>query len=110
MYKLALLVLVVVVSGCEFSKDLNVENIKGYQFSLHDIQENCTVKRDGDQHLAINCKNDQLRPLMRGCEGQMTAGLEDPKFYCSGGLWMLNDICYIDMLDTSNGNLRCRKQ
>lgn len=97
-------------SACEFSKDLNVENIKGYEFSLFDIQEHCTVKRDGDKHLAISCAKKSLKPVIRGCEGQMTAGLEDPAFHCSGGLWVLNDICYIQMIDTQSGNVKCRKQ
>lgn len=97
-------------SACDLSNDLNVKNIKGYEFSLLDIQEFCTVKRDGDQHLAIHCAKDKLRPVMRSCEGQMAAGLKDPKFYCGGGLWELSKVCYVEMLDTHKGNIKCKKK
>ena len=110
MKRITVIMAALLCAACEFSKDLNVENIEGYKFSLFDIQEHCTVERDGDKHLAITCGKKTLKPVMRGCEGQMTAGLKDPKFYCSGGLWALNDICYIQMLDTQKGNIKCKKQ
>jgi hypothetical protein len=111
MKKLAILLSIVFVSvGCEFSSDLNVQNLKGYEFSLLDIQEHCTIKRQGDRNLSVSCSKKKLRPVMGSCEGQMSAGLVDPKFYCSGGLWVLNDICYIEMLDTQKGNVKCKKQ
>jgi len=99
----------ILCSACEFSKDLNVKNIKGYEFSLHDIQEYCTVKREGDRHLAIVCTQKKLNSLVHGCEGQMTKGLSDPIFSCSGGLWVLNKTCHIEMLDTHIGNIKCKK-
>jgi hypothetical protein len=105
-----LLLIVLVCTACEFSSDLNLKKLKGYEFNLHDIQEYCTVKREGDQHLAIYCKNKKLKPVISSCEGQMSHGLVDPKFYCSGGLWVLNNSCYIAMLDTHNGNIMCKKQ
>lgn len=111
MTKLTLILSVVFLcSACEFSKDLNVDDIEGYKFSLFDIQEHCTVNRDGDRHLAITCDLPKLKPVVRSCEGNITAGLVDPKFYCSGGLWKLNDICYVEMLNTNKGNIRCKKQ
>ena len=111
MTKLAIILTITFfLSACEFSTDLNVENLKGYEFSLFDIQEHCTVTRDGDRHLAISCDDVKLKPVVRGCEGKMTAGLVDPKFYCSGGLWKLNDICYVEMLNAEKGNIKCKKQ
>jgi hypothetical protein len=104
------LILVLLSSACDVSKDLNVQNIKGYDFSLFDIQEHCTVKRDGDRHLAIQCAKDKLSRLSNSCEGQMSQGLVDPKFYCSGGLWVLNEVCYISMLDSQKGNIKCKKK
>jgi hypothetical protein len=111
MFKLLIPLLgLLLCTACELSKDLKVQNIEGYDFSLFDIQEHCTVKRDGDRHLAILCAKDNLRRLMNSCEGQMTQGLVDPKFYCSGGLWVLNNSCYIKMLDTQKGNIKCKKK
>ena len=99
MKSIAIIMAALLCAACEFSKDLNVENIEGYE-----------LKREGDKHLAINCATKSLKPFMRGCEGQMTEGLSDPKLYCSGGLWALNEICYIQMLDTHKGNVKCKKQ
>lgn len=106
---LPLILMVLLSAGCEFSKDLNVKNLKGYEFNLHDIQEHCTVKRAGDRHLAIVCAKKKLNPLVHGCEGQMTKGLSDPILSCGGGLWVLNKVCYIEMLDTQSGNIKCKK-
>ena len=105
---ITLMAIILLCTACEFSKDLNVQNIKGYEFSLHDIQAHCTVKREGDKHLAIVCARKNLNPLVHGCEGQMTKGLSDPRFSCSGGLWVLNKVCHIEMLDTHNGNIKCK--
>ena len=103
-----LVAIVLLCTACEFSKDLNVQNIKGYEFSLHDIQAHCTVKRQGDKHLAIVCARKNLNPVIHGCEGQMTKGLSDHRFSCSGGLWVLNKVCHIEMLDTHKGNIKCK--
>ena len=91
------------------SRDLKVKNLKGFEFSFRDVQEQCTVKREGDQGISVICESKRLRPVERSCVGQMTAGLRDPKFYCSGGLWVLNDKCYIEMVSTQKGNVRCKK-
>lgn len=104
-----LVIIGLMCSACEFSNDLNVKNIKGYEFSLHDIQEYCTVKREGDKHLAIACTKKTLNPLIHGCEGQMEKGLSDPRFSCGGGLWVLNKTCHIEMIDTHIGNIKCKK-
>ena len=103
-----ILPIILLCTACEFSKDLNVKNIEGYEFSLHDIQEHCTVKRDGDKNLAIVCAKKKLNSLVHGCEGQVTKGLSDPRFSCGGGLWVLNKICYIEMLNTHSGNIKCK--
>ena len=103
--------IVLAVSACgEMSRDLNVKNIKGYDFSLKEIQESCSAKRIGDQDIAVNCDNGKLGAVSRGCIGRMSAGLKDPKFYCSGGLWVLNDWCYIEMTTPQKGNIRCKRK
>ncbi len=111
MTKLTLLVSIAFLcSACDLSNDLNLKNLKGYDFNLHDVQDHCTVKREGDRHLAIYCDNKKLKPVMSSCEGQISHGLEDPKFYCSGGLWVLNSSCYIAMLNTHKGNIMCKNK
>jgi len=103
------MLLVFTCSACEFSTDINAQNIKGYDFSLFEVQEYCTVKRQGRHYLDITCTKKKLHPVKTGCEGQMTEGLKDPKLYCSGGLWVLSKACYIEMLDIKNGNIMCKK-
>ncbi len=107
---LALALMLLACTACEFSTDINAKNIKGYDFSLFEVQEYCTVKRQGKIHLTLACTKKKLRPVMTACEGLLTAGLKDPNFYCSGGLWMLSKKCYIQMLDIKSGNLRCKKE
>lgn len=97
------------LAGCEFSTDLNERNLKGYEFNLFEIQKYCTVVRQGDKHLGFNCNRAELNPVVRGCEGLLKAGLKDPKLLCSGGLWILQDICHIQMTSANNGNIICRK-
>ncbi len=110
MYKIAAYTLItLLVSGCDLASDINASNIKGYSFNLHEVQKYCTVKRQGDKYLAIKCELPKLKPVTTSCEGLMSAGLRDPKFLCSGGLWMLSDQCYVEMLDTQQGNIKCRK-
>lgn len=36
--------------------------------------------------------------------------LTDVQIYCTGGLWVLNEACDIEMTSTHNGNIRCRKE
>lgn len=97
------------LAGCEFSSDLNERNLHGYEFNLFEIQKYCTVTRHGDKHLGFNCERDELSPVARGCEGLLTAGLKDPKLLCGGGLWILQDICHIQMTGANTGNIICRK-
>ncbi len=96
-------------SACDQATDMNAKNIKGYPFSLFEVQKYCTVKRQGDQYLAVNCELAKLKPVSNSCEGVMSAGLKDPKFFCTGGVWMLSDKCYVEMLNTTKGNIKCRK-
>ncbi len=110
MHKLAVFTLFAwLCSGCDFGTDLNAKNLKGHAFSLFEVQKYCTVKRQGDEYLAVKCELKKLKPVTRGCEGIMPAGLKDPKFLCSGSLWMLSDMCYVEMLDTTAGNIKCQK-
>ncbi len=106
---MVLAVILFTCTACDFSTDINAKNLKGYDFSLFEVQEYCTVKRQGKNHLALTCTKKKLRPVMRACEGQLSAGFKDPKVYCSGGLWQLSKKCYIEMLDIKNGNIRCKK-
>lgn len=108
---LLLMALSILLSACgDMSRDLNVKHLPGFEFSLQDIQEQCTVRRAGDQDIAVSCEEKRLRPVQRSCVGRMSGGLKDPKFYCSGGLWVLNDRCYIEMVSPKEGNIRCRKE
>lgn len=95
--------------GCEFSTDLNERNLEGYDFNLFEIQKYCTLTRQGDKHLGFDCQQEKLRPVVRGCEGLLQAGLKDPKLLCGGGLWILRDICHIQMTGANTGNIICRK-
>lgn len=107
--RIFLVILISTLCACDMSKDLNVKSLKGYEFSLTDVQVYCTVKREGDRFMKVNCEKPRLRPVEISCEGQMSEGLADPKFYCTGGLWILNEACYIEMTGTHTGNIKCRK-
>ncbi len=101
-------VITLLCCACDQASDINSKNIKGYPFSLFEVQKYCTVQRQGDQYLSVSCELAKLKPMESGCEGIMSAGLKDPKFLCSGGLWMLNNKCYVEMLNAQNGNIKCR--
>ncbi len=95
-------------SACDLTGDINTTKLKGYEFSLFDVQKYCSVKRIGDKYLALECKQANLKPVTQGCEGQITGGLADVDFQCSGGLWVLSDQCQIKMYGADEGGLKCR--
>lgn len=107
----AFLLLALGCSACDkMSRELHVKNLRGFSFSYRDVQEQCIVKREGGQAMGVYCETKRLRAVERSCVGQMEAGLKDPKFFCGGGLWQLNNKCYIEMLTTKKGNVRCKKE
>ncbi len=109
MKKIAIISLITLLCiACDQATDINAQNVKGYPFSLFEVQKYCTVQRQGDQYLSVSCELPKLKPMMTSCEGIMSAGLKDPKFLCSGGLWALSDKCYVEMLNAKKGNIKCR--
>jgi hypothetical protein len=91
------------------AEDMNATNLKGYQFSLLDIEKNCVAQRDGVANtLSIECKGANLNPVRRSCEGYINGGLENVKLTCSGGLWMLNTRCKIMMRGAKKGEFNCK--
>ncbi len=96
-----------VSSFASAGKDVNASNINGYDFSIREVQQFCTASRDGGDSLSINCSEKKLKPVGRSCEGWITAGLDSIKLNCSGGLWVLNDTCKIEMRGANNGEINC---
>ena len=109
MNKLIILTLSTCLCGaCDLTGDINTSKIKGYNFSLFEVQKYCMVKRQDDRNLSLECKQANLKPVTLGCEGQITGGLADVEFNCSGGLWVLSDQCKIQMFGIDEGGLKCR--
>ena len=109
MSKLAAIpLLVCLISACDLTGDINTSKVKAYNFSLFEVQKYCMVKRQGDKYLSLECKQANLKPVTQGCEGQITGGLADVEFNCSGGLWVLSDQCKIQMFGADEGGLKCR--
>jgi hypothetical protein len=91
-----------------FAGGMNASNLKGYNFSLQDIEKSCTAHRDGvTDSLSIKCKGNQLKPVHRSCEGYINSGLEDVKLNCDGDLWVLNTRCKIMMRGAKKGDFNC---
>ena len=88
-------------------KDVKSSNIKGYDFSVRDVQKFCMAKRAGGDSLSIHCKDKRLKPVGQSCEGWITGGLDEARLSCGGGLWVLNNKCKIEMLGASKGNVNC---
>ena len=95
-------------SACDLTGDINTSKVKGYNFTLFEVQKYCMVKRQGDKYLSLECKQANLKPVMQGCEGQISGGLADVELNCSGGLWVLSDQCRIQMFGASEGGIKCR--
>lgn len=86
---------------------LESSNIKGYKFSIRDVQTFCVAKRASGDNLSIHCKDKRLKAVGQSCEGWITGGLDAAKFSCGGGLWVLNSRCKIEMRGASNGDVNC---
>jgi len=108
MYKSA--ICLIFMLGCTMSqaaKDVNATYIKGYEFSVRDVQKYCKAKRESGDALSIQCKDKRLKPVERSCEGWITGGLDFARFSCGGGLWVLNKVCKIEMIGHTKGNVNC---
>ncbi len=88
-------------------KEINASHIKGYDFSIRDVQSYCTAKRESGESLSINCKKKRLKPVAQACEGLISGGLDLAKLNCGGGLWVLNKVCKIEMRGASRGDVNC---
>lgn len=91
-----------------FAGDLEGSNISGYDFSYGEIEKNCTAQRVSTDSLAIECKQAKLKPVSRGCEGNVRSGLDDIKLNCGGGLWVMNQRCKIEMRGADRGEINCK--
>ncbi len=94
--------------ACDLTGDMNTTNIKGFEFSLYEVQRYCKVVRQGDRYLSVDCKLAKLKPVMRGCEGEIYGGLADVNFQCGADLWVLTDYCHIKMHGITEGGLKCQ--
>lgn len=89
--------------------DMNASNLNGFQFSLLDIEKNCTAQRNGmSDTLSIHCKGQNLKPVSRSCEGFIEGGLENVRFSCGGGLWSISNKCRVEMRGASKGEFNCK--
>ena len=88
--------------------DIGSSNIPGFQFSYLDVEKGCSAKRDGRTTLAIECKDSNLKPVSRSCEGFLGAGLADASLNCGGQLWILNQRCKIEMRGAEKGDINCQ--
>ncbi len=89
------------------SPDVEASYINGYNFSVREVQRYCKAKRVNSESLSIQCKESRLRPVAQSCEGWISGGLDFAEFRCSGGLWILNKVCKIEMIGASRGNVNC---
>ena len=87
--------------------DLEFSNIKGYDFSLGDVQKECTAHRHSGNQLEIKCKKSNMKPLHRACEGFITGGLSDVSFSCRGDLWIVSNKCQVKMRSAQKGEMSC---
>ena len=105
-----LLLLAIFLSGCFFERqDEKSINLKGFNFSLADIEGKCAARRLGDtDNLVLSCSDPRLRPVSQSCEGFITGGLRDTQMTCSGGLWIVKEHCVIKMRSAERGEIACR--
>ncbi len=108
MLKLTFIILCLFMASLAMaSPDVNSTNIKGYNFSIRDVQQFCSASRDSAKSISIQCSEKRLKPVARSCEGWITAGLNSIKFSCGGGLWVLNSACTVKMRGASGGEVSC---
>jgi hypothetical protein len=100
--------LMIFLSACDLTGDMHTTNIKGYDFSLYEIQRYCSIERIGDTYLTTNCTLAKLKPVTRQCEGEIYGGLADVRFQCKKGLSVLTDFCTAKMYGIKEGGFKCR--
>lgn len=102
--------LFILLTGCFFDRqDPKSINLKGFNFSLADIEGECSVRRLGDSdNLVLKCSAKKLQPVSQSCEGFITGGLRQTQLNCSGSLWVVRDHCEIKMRSSHGGELFCR--
>ncbi len=100
--------LVIFITACDLTGDMHTTNIKGYDFSLYEVQRYCSVKRLGDSYLTVDCSLAKLKPVTQQCEGEIYGGLADVEFQCKKGLWILTDFCEVKMYGIKDGGFKCR--
>ena len=105
--KSLLLILSLSLASATQGADVKSTNIKGYDFSVRDVQNFCKAKRASGDNLSIHCKEKRLKPVTLSCEGWITGGLDAARLSCGGGLWVLNSQCKIEMRGASNGEVNC---
>ncbi len=103
----SLLISLLSLSTSQAAQNVESSNIKGYNFSVRDVQTYCSAIRANSESLSIKCKESRLRPVALSCEGWITGGLDAAEFRCSGGLWVLNRVCKIEMNGASRGDVNC---
>lgn len=109
MYYIKSVIILILFSHMALSADMNASKISGYQFSLLDIEQNCSAVRNGmTDTLSIECKGHLLAPVRRSCEGYIQGGLETVKLNCRGGLWQLNNRCRLEMRGAQTGEFNCK--
>lgn len=89
------------------ASDLEFSHIKGYDFSLGDVQKQCKAHRHSGNALEIKCKLSNMRAVSRNCEGYITGGLSDVSFSCRGNLRIVSNKCRVKMLGAQEGEMSC---
>ena len=107
MLKFTIFILTTALPPALYGKDVEATNVKGYDFSVRDVQRYCSAKRGSGDNLTIHCKDKRLKPVSQSCEGWITGGLDFAKLSCGGGLWVLNTQCKIEMIGARRGNINC---
>lgn len=88
--------------------EANPDWIKGYKFTLLDVQKKCIAKRNGMANtVSVECHGKNMKAMGRSCEGLIQGGLDSVHLNCSGGLWNLNSDCNIEMRTESRGEFNC---
>lgn len=87
--------------------DLEFSHIKGYDFSLGDVQKECQMLRHSGDFLEMKCKKKNMKALHRACEGFITGGLSDVSFTCRGNLWIVSNKCDVKMRSATKGEMSC---
>lgn len=103
----SLCALLLLTASVSQAADLEFSNIDGYDFSLGDVQKECTAHRHSGNAVEIKCKKSNMKPVSRNCEGYITGGLSDVSFSCRGNLWIVSNKCDVKMRSAQKGEMSC---